>query len=560
MSIAHALTWPADRVHLLQPYGLDGDLFTSPDGQLYAHVEGEGHILVERQSDGRYQIPFGFSPQLPGPFLSKSERQPTWKIERPAWLTQGLVSDPLHTVVVDPPRPEAPTYLAPADAARLTPAAATPDGIRYDKHRKTYVDTAEGTVMVRKNAAGEYQQAFAAASNSPDVYFERIAHSRLWRHKTREPLPLQEAAQQDRRRPASEIDEPTPGPSKRTRLEDDASDSHSLAESLLSANPQALNLSFGMWRNWGKTLRPSLGQHIKIDGLHYRIVPQTLKDNSRLVYLQHPLFSPALYDAFEFMLRDNPSLQPKWAVKKDNRWIVLEWRVPFEMPITQYISRTFRYLSDQSVNSLARAMFNHANRSQVINAHGLAIINQTFRYWLDRNVRWTPRSDTADPLLMLRSLADEQGRGHGASIAIPAMLGEGLQRLDLDPGRFPHHWNDYATAPTPDALRTLFSKVLVDDGYTVIAALHPFASDALLFHRETLDALFILKLPALVDGRLTRPTVPTPAVGDLLLQLRSSAQQPTLPRARETNTIINLLGGVQTDALGQPTLFIIKEH
>ena len=150
MSIAHALTWPADRVHLLQPYGLDGDLFTSPDGQLYAHVEGEGHILVERQNDGRYQIPFGFSPQLPGPFLSKSERQPTWKIERPAWLTQGLVSDPLHTAVGDPPRPEAPTYLAPADAARLTPAAATPDGIRYDKHRKTYVDTAEGTVMVRK--------------------------------------------------------------------------------------------------------------------------------------------------------------------------------------------------------------------------------------------------------------------------------------------------------------------------------------------------------------------------------------------------------------------------
>ena len=211
-----------------------------------------------------------------------------------------------------------------------------------------------------------------------------------------------------------------------------------MTESLLSANPQALNLSFGMWRNWGKTLRPSLGQHIKIDGLHYRIVPQTLKDNSRLVYLQHPLFSPALYDAFEFMLRDNPSLQPKWAVKKDNRWIVLEWRVPFEMPITQYISRTFRYLSDQSVNSLARAMFNHANRSQVINAHGLlAIINQTFRYWLDRNVRWTPRSDTADPLLMLRSLADEQSLGHGASIAIPAMLGEGLQRLDLDPEAFP---------------------------------------------------------------------------------------------------------------------------
>ncbi|TDV50559.1 hypothetical protein EDF87_103191 [Pseudomonas helmanticensis] len=80
-------------------------------------------------------------------------------------------------------------------------------------------------------------------------------------------------------------------------------------------------------------------------------------------------------------------MQPKWAIKRNKQWTVLDSVVPFEMPITQYISRTFRYLSDQSVNSLARDGFNQANRSEIIIAPGLALMNQVFRYWANRDQR-----------------------------------------------------------------------------------------------------------------------------------------------------------------------------
>ena len=550
-----SVTWPADRVHLLRPLGADSGLFSSSDGKVYAHVENEGHILVERQYDGRYQVPFKLTPQWPGPFLNKSERQPIWRFERPDWMPQDSEADPPRVAIVDPLTAEAPMYLDPADAARLSAALNSPDGIRYDKHRKTYVDTLDGTVMVRKNAVGEYQQAFAGVSESPDVYFERIPKTRLWRRKTVETTPLPEGL----RRPPTGSEEPAPGPSKRAHPRESASHAQTLSESLLAANPEALNLSFGLWRNWGKTLQPAVGQHIEIDGLHFRIVPQALNDDSRLAYLQHPLFSPALYDAFEYMLRDNPSLQPKWAVKRNDRWLVLEGRFPFEMPITQYVSRTFRHLSDASVGSLARAMFNNANRSEVISGHGLSVLNQTFRYWVDRPAVAPPRRELADPLLILRDLVRDQGRDRDTWLTMPMSLGEGLQRLDLDPGRFPHYWNEYAADPALPNLRKLFSNVLEDDGYVIHAAPDPSGKEMLLFYRETLDAVFVLNQSPIINGMLKRSNMPVSRPDDGLWQIRIGSEQQTLGSWRNSKNIIYLLGGVQTDSLGQTTLFMVRE-
>ncbi|WP_277761302.1 hypothetical protein [Pseudomonas sp. A34-9] len=549
-----SMTWPADRVHMLHPLGSDSGLFTSPDGALYAHIENAGHLRVERQRDGRFQVPFDDTPQLPGPFLNKSERQATWTFERPDWLTQEAKSDTPSSRTTEPAPVEAPIYLDPADAAQLSPAKNTLDGIRYDKHRKTYVDTAFGTVMVRRNADGEYQQALATATDSPNVFFEQIPRTKLWRRKTLQVVHIKNRSQQGKRRPPHDIDEPTPGPSKRGHLENDPNTAQTLTENLLSANPQAINLSYGLWRNWGKTLQSPLGQHIEIEGLHYRIVPQLLDADSRLVYVQHPLFSPALYDAFEYMLRDNPSLQPKWAIKIEHQWTVLDSGFPFEMPITQYVSRTFRHLSDSSVSSLARALFNQANRSEVITGHGLSVMIQTFRYWKARNYQQPPRAELADPLLTLRNLSGERDTS-----TIPLSVGEGLQRLDLDPGRFPYHWNKYATAPTLPNLRKMFSDVLEDDGYVISSASHTLGEDTLLFHRKTIDAVFVLKLPPLINGRLHRSEQPGAELTGPVLQTLIGQQQQPLVSYLIADKVVYLLGGVQTDALGQTTLFVFRE-
>ncbi|VVM56341.1 hypothetical protein [Pseudomonas fluorescens] len=547
-----SITWPADQVHLLQRLDPDSGLFTSPDGKLYAHVENEGHLLVEIHHDGRYQIPFRFAPHLPGPFLIKTERQPVWSFERPNWLAHNAESD-RRNATAEGLLAEQPIYLAPDDAAMLSPGLQTPDGIRYDKHRKTYIDTTEGTVMVRKNANGQYQQTSATVRDVSPLLFEQIPETRLWRRKTEQTDSVPEQSQQEKRKASTDTSEPMAGSSKRRHQEEGTDATHALTESLLSANPDAINLSFGLWRNWGHNVRPQSGQHIEIDGQFYRVMQQDLSANSQLVYLQHPLFSPALYDTFEYMLRDNPSLQPKWAIKRNSQWTVLDSVVPFEMPITQYISRTFKYLSDQSVNSLARAMFNQANRSEIISAPGLALMNQVFRYWANRDQRRAPRRELADPLLMLRPVS-----GLEETLAIPSSLGEGLMRLDFDPGRFSRHWNEYAAAPTALNLRRLFSQLLENDGYVLNPLTSTFAENELLFYRKKIDHVFALKLPPLINGRLQRFQPERFQRSEVVVQTSISEPKPLSAYSKDKK-ISYLLGGIQTDVLGQTTLFIFKD-
>lgn len=548
-----SITWPADQVHLLKRLDPDSGLFTSPDGKLYAHVENEGHLLVEIHHDGRYQIPFNFTPHLAGPFLIKTERQPVWIFERPSWLAHNPDNDGPIAAAERLPG-EQPIYLDPDVAALLSPRLQTPDGVRYDKHRKTYIDTAEGTVMVRKNANGEYQQTSATAREVSTLLFEQIPGTRLWRRKTGQTDSAAQRSPQEKRKASTEISDSRARDSKRLHHEEGTDAAQALTESLLSDNPDAINLSFGLWRNWGHSVRPALGQHIEIDGQYYRVMQQGLNANPRLVYLQHPLFSPALYDAFEYMLRDNPSLQPKWAVKRNNQWTVMDNVVPFEMPITQYIARTFKYLSDQSVNSLARAMFNQANRSEIIIAPGLALMNQVFRYWANRDRRRAPNRELADPLLMLRPAS-----GPEQTLAIPSSLGEGLMRLDFDPGRFSRHWNEYATTPTAANLRRLFRQVLEDDGYVVSNPTSMLAENELLFHRKKIDHAFVLKLPPLIDGRLQRFRPERFEHSEVVLQTSGSEPKP-LSTYRTEKKLSYLLGGTQTDVLGQTTLFIFKDQ
>jgi len=551
-SALRSITWPADQAHQLQRLDPDSGLFTSPDGRLYAYVENEGHLLVEIQHDGRYQIPFNSIPHLPGPFLIKTERQSIWTFERPNWLVHSSENERRNTA--EGFTAEQPIYLASDAAALLSPSRQTPDGVRYDKHRNTYIDTAQGTVMVRKNATGQYQQTSATVRDAPALLFEQIPGTRLWRRKPEETGSAPHRLQPEQGKASSDMPPATPGPGKRPRRGEATDATQALTESLLTANPDAINLSFGLWRNWGQRVRPQLGQHIEIDGQYFRVMQQDLSLNPRLVYLQHPLFSPALYDAFEYMLRDNPSLQPKWAIKRDHQWTVLDSVVPFERPITQYISTTFKYFSDQSVNSLARAMFNQANRSEIIIAPGLAALNQVFRYWADRDRRRAPNRELADPLLMLRPLS-----GPEETLAIPSSLGEGLMRLDFDPGRFSRYWNAYATAPSAHTLRRLFSRLLEDDGYVLNHSTHTLADNELLFHREKIDQVFVLKLPPLINGRLQRFQSQRFEHSEVVVQTSSSEPAPLSAYSKDKK-ISYLLGGTQTDVLGQTTLFIFKDR
>lgn len=558
-----SITWPADQTHRLIPIGNDTGLFQSPDGKTYANLGAEGHLLVERTINDQYQVPFSIAPGAPAPVLTKVDHQPRWRVERPDWLSAGSGADTQAQTVAAPMTPSAPTFVPAHLAGLLTKAERSVDGIRYDRHKRTYVDMEEGTVLVRKNGDGHYQAASASELVPSGARLERIPGTNLWRATARTVTHTPTSTQPSTHQPSAEPGEPTPGPSKRPRPDEESSraaDTDIIAEHLLSTESTAIDLSYSLWRNWGTDTPPQSGQSIEIDGLHYPIVRQVMQPDTRLVYLQHPGFTPTRFDAFEQMLLDNPSQQPKWAVKDDDQWKVVKNRIPFAMPLSQYVASSFKYLSNHSANAIARAVFDRTSHFTTIDAHGLALMSRTFHHWLDRASTPAPRRELADPLMMLPKLLTTLS-GTDTIISLPTPSAEALLRLDFDPKRIPQAWDEYVTNAPGASLRSLFSTVLEHNGYTVNRTTRLLSEDALLFHREGLDAVFVLRFPdTTLLGNMKRHAAPGSELTDPAYRARIGEEQwQELSNRLDLDKVIYLLGSAQPVGSDQTTLVIVRE-
>ena len=204
-----AIAWPQDRLHELIPSGENTGLFTGPDQRTYAQIGNEGRFVVERDLQGNYYVPLTFAPGVPGPVLTRIEGQASWHIQRPGWQSTQSRPD-------TPATPPSLSYLAPDDAKTLTRAELSTGGLRYNKLKHTFVDTADGTVMVRKNQQGEYQLTSTTNRDLPDVFFQQIPGTVLWRRKPRPSRCRQVAANGRSRRTATRPKQTRAGQRPRT--------------------------------------------------------------------------------------------------------------------------------------------------------------------------------------------------------------------------------------------------------------------------------------------------------------------------------------------------------
>ncbi|MBC8998872.1 hypothetical protein IAI51_20295 [Pseudomonas sp. N40(2020)] len=469
---------------------------------------------------------------------------------------------------IDVPRgasPQPPQFIDPELAALLTSAESSAEGIRYDKHKKTYVEMDGGTVMVRRNPDGSFQQTHAGELSPSGDLIEQIPGTRLWRRIE----PVTATAKRPQPAPDSspvETAEATPGPSKRSRPEQTdnvSTDADTLMQTLFSRQAGVLDLSSGQWRNWAKVTRPETGDSIEIGGAYYQIVSRERQPDTGLVYLQHPGFAPeGGYDAFEHMLREDSSRQPKWALKRNGQWNVLENHPPFEMPMTQYVAGAFKYLSDHSQSAIARAVFDHSTQSRAVDNHALSMMVLTFRHWTDRVNNEAPTTrGLLDPLMLLPTLPTRPDKLYpGGILSLPSSSSVPFVRLDFDPQKFSGPWDTYAAAPTPANLRALFTTLLQDNGYSVNPSTRALQEGALIFHREGIAAVFVLKLPRIVGSSIPRPTLPGAEISSSVFQSRLSVTtQRTLDLHMAQNQVIYLMGGTQQTDQGKPTLFMVRE-
>lgn len=546
-SARRAIAWPQQRLSELNPVAESPGLFTGPDQRTYAQIGNEGRFLVEQDLHGNYYVPLTFAPGVPGPLLTRSEGQANWQIQRPGWQSKRLRTE-------TPATARQLTYLSPEDAHTLTRAELSPEGIRYNKLKQTFVDTAEGTVMVRKNPEGEYRYASATTRDKLDQAFEQIPGTLLWRQKAPAAVAADTPAV-GASRPGTEPDEQLPGPSKRPRLDTSRSPEPLLTATLDSNVPTEQTPYF--WLPWGHLNKPPVVESIQLGWLHYPIVPVGSNRTPKVYFVQHPDFVPARFDAFETMLRTAPSLQPVATFRIGNDPGELNpGKRFFEEPVAQSVASAFPDFSATTAWAVARTLYERADNSALITGTGLVNIQAVLHQWKHKPFSTAPAY--ADPLNML-AVAPAIDAGGKKLIPMPSQADNELQRLTFDPRRFPVEWNHYKTYPSDLNLRRLLGALLVRSGYDIFPLTHDHQRPTLVFRRKPHDQVYFLKLGSVEHVGLSHTPGNELADPDLPTRIGNEAFR-TLTTATAHNKVTWLIGGVLKVASDPDSVFILRER
>jgi len=447
-----------------------------------------------------------------------------------------------------------PVFINAESASQLKLQKGTKEGFRYDKHKKAYVEMHDGMVMVGKTPDG-WRQTHAGEASPTGKWIEQIPDTKQWRE-----IDGPRHSRQAVTDPAStETTDALPGPSNRQHPAqeiDVASTTSVLIERLSVQRPAALDLSVAQWKNWGKTTQPETGESIEIEKLHYPLVKQVLRADTELVYLQHPRFKPEGFDEFENMLRHDPSIQPKWALKRNGQWKVLDNHAPFEMSATQYVSTALNSLSEHSANTIARTLFDRVSTPEGIDAGGLSAMTLTLRHWTDRVNITSPHPGLSDPLMLLPILPSRHNDQYaGGLLALPAPVSSRLQRLDFDVPQLDSRSSVSST-------RDVFERILGLSGYSINPNRHPHPSgeDVMIFHREGVAAVFVLRLTPFTQTPVPRYSKVGSEIANPDFQRSlSEADRQALAEHLNNYELIYLVGGKQQISPDNSTLFIVRE-
>ncbi|WP_150751663.1 hypothetical protein [Pseudomonas fluorescens] len=546
-SARSAIAWPQNRLNELTPVAETPGLFTGPDQRTYAQLGNEGRFVVEQDRRGNYYVPLTFAPGVPGPVVTRSEGLTSWHIQRPGW-------QPMRTRSETPVTAQPLAYLSPEDANTLTRAELSSEGIRYNKLKQTFVDTAEGTVMVRKNQQGEYRYASATSRDSLNLTFEQMPGTLLWRQKA-QTAQAADSPVAGQSRPAAEPDEQVPGPSKRPRLDTSRPPEPFPAATLDATVPTEQTPFF--WLQWGHLNKPPVVESVQLGWFHYPIVPIGSNRSPKVYFVQHPDFAPAGFVAFETMLRTAPSLQPVATFRIGNDpGEVHPGKRFFEEPLAQSVASAFPDFSAPTSWAVARRLYELADNSAVITGTGLVNIQAVLHQWKQKPFPTAPAY--ADPLNML-AVAPSIDAGRKKLIPMPSQVDSELQRLTFDPQRFPIEWGHYKTYPTDLNLRRLLGALLIRSGYDVFPLTHEHHMPTLVFRHATHDQVYFLKLGSVEHvglshtpgNELADPGLPARIGNDAFLALTTATAQ---------NKVVWLIGGVLKVESTPDSVFIIRER
>lgn len=464
----------------------------------------------------------------------------------------------LAPVVDTPVRSEALVIIEPGRAMTLT-AADPASGLRYDKLKRTYVDVAEaGTVMVRKNADGEYQATSSRELNPSGPVLEPIEGKTLWERRRQAPQPADEDF--------------GPGPHKRSRLDETTDPSNTgegIARVTVNSEPDPIP-----WEAWGEMTKPDYGSSIQIGRLHYKTMPSTTFYDNRQrapVYIQHPEFAPSIFATFERMLSEQPEKQPIKAIPTgENSWQVLEGETRlFEKPLSHSVAETFKDFTDYTSWGIAKYLleghtihqvhqgFSTARNTYQIKNTQMSEAIQTLRYWKGDTTVGAPQRENPMDMLLISLHRNRNLERNVVDIQHPLNINH-LYRLDFDTRRFALEWSHYKADPSNFNLRRLFGALLVRNGYEVFPLTQVHTDPMLVFKRVNHDKVYVVNLRVVNDNNYESGKPPALTSRALRERVGHRAQEAMITAETHTN-LIWLTGGIQKiDSLEY--VFIIREH
>lgn len=523
------ISWPREQVDQLFRIDNTG-LFMDNQDNLYADLGAEGIFRVETNANDQFQVPLPFAPGQSGPILKKVPGQPHWQIANPGQINP-----------VVPPAAPAPFEVI---AAHLADKLTKPDsnGLRFDKLKRAYVDLADGgTVLVRKNAQGDFQACSNNEATLSGPVLEIIEGMTLWQRKLPDAIPEPEDA--------------GPGPSKRPRLQEDLDTPGQDADTDITAsNPY-------LWASWGKTSKPVSGESIQIGQLFYRILPKgSLTGHFPLAFLEHPNFAPGRFEPFERMLQELPSLQPVIALRSTPQVASSAIR-PFSKPLTDHVGDVFKSFTPNTSRAVAKRLFEVSSGSLDIDGSGMARMMQALRHWEGKSS--ISVKGMGDPMDLLPVAAGSAEPARRVQLHPPGS-NRPLEQLNLSPEASPT-WNLFKDQlDAPGRISLLLSSLLSQSNYKVFLpsgeglGLNP---QTLVFKRDNHQKVYFLKIGYLTTDTLEiyHPTLPE--LADPMLHRRIGADgHQALLAADARGDVVWLIGGVQHLPGADPTVFIIKER
>ena len=314
------------------------------------------------------------------------------------------------------------------------------------------------------------------------------------------------------------------------------------------------------WKSWGQNVEPGLSsmasinppifkvtapertyRAIKIDDLHYEILPQGLEAQTNRVLLVNPHKPCKSFQQLEKLIRENKYFQPRLAEFANGNWTIKE---PFfYKPLSNFVRTIFPSMTAQSRIELARRLFRFADPGNTeLTTSRMLNINQTLYGWITKSSALLS-VHLGDPFALLAHGPRIGERIYNVGTKVSAGM---FSRMDFVLLASEHALITRAATALNQSLNDVMKSLLQRLGYEIYPGVSGYSH--LVFRRRGSKTLNFMQLHKTDSPLITMTKALTDSLEELISENPLSPLSLALSNARTEGKLVFLIGGLQQAA------------